>query len=389
MCTAIERIVNEHRLPEPVYITRPNMPLLNDYIRLLEEIWQNKYLTNQGKFHKRFEASLAQYLGQKHVSLFCNGTVALLVALQALRITSGEVITTPFTFPATSHVLYWNRITPVFCDIDPETLNIDSSRIEELITPDTRAILGVHVYGTPCDVQAIRTIAKRHGLKVIYDAAHAFGTFLKGRSVAGFGDISMLSFHATKPFSTAEGGALVTDSSSLKHRIDSLKNFGIAGEEKVIGPGINGKMSEFSAAYGLLQMEILEEEMHGRAKLASIYRENLRGIPGLTFLEQKPELSGNDAYFPILVTDTVYGMSRDDLCDALRRCNIVARKYFYPLCSRYSCYSRLPSARPEFLPVAERVSKSVLCLPLYGTLGEETVRTVCEILSKLNGKVVS
>ena len=379
----IEDVVRRGRFAEPVHVMRPNLPPLEDYHALLERIWESKWLTNDGAFHKEFEAELARYLGVGHVNVFCNGTVALLVALQALRITGGEVITTPFTFPATPHVLYWNGVTPVFCDIEEKTFNLDPSRIEQLIGPNTKAILPVHVYGNPCDVEAIQEIADRQGLAVIYDAAHTFGVRYKGQALAAYGDVSMLSFHATKLFSTLEGGALVVKSEALKKRINYLKNFGIADEETVIGPGINGKMNEFQAAYGLLQFTLIEEEIANRAVRARRYREHLRVIPGITFLDDIPEVRHNYAYFPILVDPDLYGMSRDAVHAVLKRCNIFSRKYFYPLCSTYPCYSALPSARPENLPVAHRVAGRVLCLPLYGALEEEVVQTLCRILREL------
>lgn len=376
-------IVRAARLAEPVYVTRPTLPPLADYHALLERIWENKWLTNNGVFHNEFEAQLAAYLGIEHVNVFCNGTIALLVALHALRITGGEVITTPFTFPATPHVLYWNGITPVFCDIDEKTFNLDPGRIEQRIGPHTKAILPVHVYGTPCDVEAIQNIADRHGLAVIYDAAHAFGVRYKGRALATYGDISMLSFHATKLFSTLEGGALAVKSGARRKRINSLKNFGIADEETVIGPGINGKMNEFQAAYGLLQFGLVENEIANRAARVQLYRAHLQDIPGISFLEDQPQVRHNYAYFPIVINPEQYGMARNTVHAALKKCNIYTRKYFYPLCSTYPCYASLPSAGRENLPVAHRVAEQVLCLPLYGALEMEVIPTIGTILKKL------
>lgn len=376
----MEEIAREYRLAEPVYVTRPTMPALDEYIGYLREIWERRWLTNEGVLHQELERRLAVYLGVEHLSLFCNGTIALLVALHALRINSGEVITTPFTFPATAHALYWNGIRPVFCDIDETTFNIDPHSIERLIGPDTKAILAVHVYGTPCDVDAIQAIADRHGLHVIYDAAHAFGVKYQGRPVVQYGDLSMLSFHATKLFTTIEGGALVSRTAAQRSRINFLKNFGIAGEEEVIGPGINGKMDEFQAAFGLLHLRMVEDEIARRKNIADIYRRRLAEVPGLTLLRECALTEPNYAYVPILVNPEVYGLSRDQLFQVLRSCNIISRKYFYPLVSRAPCYAALPSAEPARLPVAERVSIQVLCLPIYGTLPSQTVHRVCEVI---------
>jgi dTDP-4-amino-4,6-dideoxygalactose transaminase len=383
----IDRLVSKHAFAEPIRVTKPTMPRLEDYHRYLERIWDSQWLTNVGQFHEEFERRLSEYLGVEHVSLFCNGTIALLVALQALRINSGEVITTPFTFPATAHVLYWNRIRPVFCDIDEETLNLDPKRIEPLISPDTKAILPVHVFGNPCAVEEIQQIADRHGLHVIYDAAHAFGVRYRNRSILEFGDMSVLSFHATKLFTSIEGGAVISKTAAQKRRVDFLKNFGIAGEETVIGPGINGKMNEFQAAFGLLELDIVDEEIANRGKLTHLYKQELEDVPGITFPEKVPDVSHNYCYFPMLVDADNYGMSRDELYTLLKRFNVHPRKYFYPLCSTYSCYSALPSADPRNLPVAERVAQQILCLPLYGTLDEDTVRTVCTLVKELQGGV--
>lgn len=382
--TMMEEIVSRYKLTEPVYIARPRMPSLGDYEDYLEQIWATRWLTNDGQFHIEFEKRLKEYLGVEHLNLFVNGTVALLVALHALRINSGEVITTPFTFPATAHVLYWNRTQPVFCDIDEKTFNIDPSKIERLIRPDTKAILAVHVYGTPCDVEAIETIAQKHGLHVIYDAAHAFGVRIADKSILEYGDMCALSFHATKLFTTVEGGALVTRSEVERKRIQFLRNFGIADEETVIGPGINGKMNEFQACFGLLQLDMVDQEIEERRQLVGLYRQRLSKIPGIFFLADIPKVRHNYAYFPILVDEKIYGLNRDDLCGVLRRCNIISRKYFYPLCSDYSCYSALPSARPANLPVAQRVASQVLCLPLYGNLDSAVVETICDIIAKIH-----
>jgi dTDP-4-amino-4,6-dideoxygalactose transaminase len=375
-----DHIVSAYRLSEPVYVTRPTMPAIDDYSGYLRGIWERRWLTNEGVLHQELERRLCEYLGIEHLSLFCNGTTALLVALNALRIDSGEVITTPFTFPATAHVLYWNGLRPVFCDIDRTTFNIDPNHIERLISSDTKAILAVHVYGTPCDVDAIQAIGDRHGLHVIYDAAHAFGVKYRGQPIVAYGDLSMLSFHATKLFSTIEGGALVSRTAAQRTRINFLKNFGIAGEEEVIGPGINGKMDEFQAAFGLLHLRMVEDEIALRKGIAGIYRERLAEVPGLTLPRESELTQPNYAYVPILVDPDAYGLSRDDLFQTLRRCNIMARKYFYPLVSRAPCYAALPSADPVRLPVAERAASRVLCLPIYGTLPSQSVQTICDVI---------
>jgi dTDP-4-amino-4,6-dideoxygalactose transaminase len=375
-------LARRRRLPQPVYVTRPTMPDLEGYFHLLEGIWERKWLANQGPLHEELEKKLSSFLGVEHLSLFCNGTIALLVALEALRLNSGEVITTPFTFPATAHSLHWNRIRPVFCDIDPITFNLDPTKIERLISAETRAILAVHVYGRPCNVEAIEHIANVHGLRVIYDAAHAFGVRYKGKSILNYGDISILSFHATKLFTTAEGGAVVCGSNDRRQRVNSLKNFGIADEETVIGPGINGKMNELQAAFGLMQMELIDQEVSNRRDLALLYRELLTGIPGIDAPADIPETESTYAYFPVLIDARRFGMTRDQLFVLLRECNVFARKYFYPLISNASCYSALPSSSVSNLPVADRISKQVLCLPIYGSMGSQTVRLITEILAE-------
>jgi len=378
--STIQRIISEYRLSEPVYVTRPTMPALDDYVECLRGIWDRRWLTNDGTLHQQLEQRLSEHLGVEHLSLFCNGTIALLVALNALRINGGEVITTPFTFPATAHVLYWNGIRPVFCDIDESTCNLDPNHIEHLIGPDTKAILAVHVYGTPCDVDKIQRIADRHGLRVIYDAAHAFDVKYRGRSILEYGDLSVLSFHATKLFTTIEGGALVSQTATQQQRINFLKNFGIAGEEEVIGPGINGKMNEFQAAFGLLHLRMVPAEIRRRKAIANLYRERLANVPGLKMIQPTPLTEPNYSYFPIIVDSDEFGLSRDDLYGVLRSCNIISRKYFYPLISHASCYAVLPSADPTRLPVAERTARRVLCLPIYGTLENEQVERICSTI---------
>ncbi len=380
----INELVNSYKLVEPVYVTQPTMPDLALYNRYMEQIWETRWLTNDGQFHKQFEERLKQYLGVEHLNLLVNGTIALVIALQSLRINGGEVITTPFTFPATPHVLYWNNVRPVFCDIDKDTLNIDPSEIEKHITPDTKAILAVHVYGNPCDVEAIDAIAQRHSLHVIYDAAHAFGVKINGRSILEYGDISALSFHATKLFSSIEGGALISNSEKQQERIRYLRNFGIADEETVIGPGINGKMNEFQASFGLLNLDIVDKEIEDRQMITKMYRRQLDNIDGIHFLNDIPNTKHNYAYFPVFVDEDAYGIGRDELYAILKKCNINTRKYFYPLCSSYSCYSTLPSATESNLPVAHSASKQVLCLPLYGRLNTDVVENICQIIKKLH-----
>ncbi|GMV92795.1 MAG: aminotransferase [Candidatus Hydrogenedentota bacterium] len=384
-----KRVLDSHRLPEPVYVTKPTMPDLGRYTQELERLWKTGWLTNQGCMHQDLERRLEQHLGVENLSLFCNGTIALLVALQSLRINGGEVITTPFTFAATPHVLHWNGVTPVFADIDPGTYNLDPARIEQHIGSNTRAILAVHVYGTPCDVDAIQTIADRHGLAVVYDAAHAFGVRYKGQSILRYGNASVLSFHATKLYTTIEGGAVVASSPQHKERVDFLKNFGIADEETVIGPGINGKLNEFQAAFGLLQLETVDQEIAQRAAIARLYRERLATLPGIALLPHSKDFTPNHSYFPILIDEAQFGISRDALHQALRDCNIVTRKYFHPLCSHYPCYAALPSARPENLPVAERVAERILCLPIFGSLPPETVGAVCDVIEAIHNAAVA
>jgi dTDP-4-amino-4,6-dideoxy-D-glucose transaminase len=376
-----QEFIQQFRLPEPVHVTRPAMPALKDYVEYLSGIWDRKWLTNAGPLHEALERELCSFLGVPHLSLFCNGTIALLVALEVLDIDDGEVITTPFTFPATTHALHWNRIRPVFCDIDPETLNLDPRRIEPLISAETRAILPVHVYGRPCAVEAIQKIAEKHGLRVIYDAAHAFGVKYNGKPLVSYGDLSVLSFHATKLFSTVEGGALISGSDLQRKRVNFLKNFGIADEETVVGPGINGKMNEFQAAFGLMQLKMVDHEIQNRGAIAALYRDGLKGISGITMLQEAQDTEPNNGYFPILIDAERYGMTRDELFAALRQCNILARKYFYPLISHASCYASLPSAAPSHLMVAERVSRQVLCLPIYGDLELEIVRHICRVIA--------
>ena len=371
----------DEELKNTIYVTRPSMPSKDEYHQMIDELWESKWLTNDGKFHGELERRLADFLGVDNISLFCNGTIALMVALQMLRLNDGDVITTPFTFPATTHVLYWNRLRPVFCDISPETYNLDPQRVEELITPRTRAIMPVHVYGTPCDVEALQEIADFHGLVLLYDAAHTFGVNYKERALCSYGDASVLSFHATKLFSTGEGGAIVVNEKLQKSRIDYLKNFGIANSETVVGPGINGKMCEFQAAFGLLHLQQVNEEIEKRKLIFDCYKEHLGPIDGLKILDELPDTKRNYAYYPIIVDEEVFAKNRNQIYDELAEHNIFARKYFYPLCSHFPCYRALPSAQPERLPVAERISEQVLCLPIYGSLALEDVKRICQIIT--------
>jgi dTDP-4-amino-4,6-dideoxygalactose transaminase len=361
-----------------IYVTSPLMPPLEEFIPYLEQIWHNRILTNGGNFHQLLEEELARYLGVKHVCLFTNGTLALLTALQALRIT-GEVITTPYSFVATSHTLLWNGLTPVFADIDPVTCNMDPEKIEALITPATTAILPVHCYGIPCDVDRIQTIADGWGLKVIYDAAHAFGVKKEGESVLNFGDLSILSFHATKVFNTFEGGAIICHDAKMKQRIDNLKNFGFIDETTVVAPGINAKMNEVQAAFGLLQMKHIDEALSRRTTLYERYCEALKNVPGISVFSAPENVEWNHAYFPILV-DENYPLSRDDLYSIFKTQDIYTRRYFYPLISSFSMYRHLASAKVENLPTADTVAKKILCLPIYPDLAPEEQQRVIDII---------
>lgn len=352
-----------------VYVTSPLLPPLEEFIPYLEQIWDNKFLTNGGQFHQQLEKALADYLGVEHLCLFSNGTLALLTALQALRIT-GEVITTPYSFVATSHSLLWNGLTPVFADIDPVTCNIDPAKIEKLITPATSAILPVHCYGIPCDIEGIQKIAGAWGLKVIYDAAHAFGVKQNGQSVLNCGDLSILSFHATKVFNTFEGGAIICPDARMKQRIDYLKNFGFADETTVVAPGINAKMNEVQAAFGLVQLQHIDGALAARADIYSRYCELLSDIEGIEVFRAPDNVEWNHAYFPIIVNDA-YPIGRDQLYDVLKEVNIYSRRYFYPLISSFSMYRHLPSANPQNLPVAEGISQKILCLPIYPDLTQD------------------
>lgn len=365
---------------KPILVTSPHLPPLEEFHAYLEEIWESKWLTNNGKYHRALEQALCDYLNVPYISLFSNGTLALLTALQALRIT-GEVITTPFSFVATTHALWWNNIKPVFVDIEPETFNLDPAKIEAAITPQTTAILPVHVFGNPCAVEQIQEIADTYGLKVIYDACHTFGVTINGVPVLNYGDLSIMSFHATKVYNTFEGGAIVCQDEATKKRIDYLKNFGFAGETTVVAPGINAKMNEVQAAMGLLQLNYIDQAIAKRQAIAQAYRQQLCGVPGITFLEDMPGVKHCYAYFPILVDQEQYGLSRDTLYEELKRHNIFGRRYFYPLISQFPTYRALESAQPGKMPVAERVTEQVICLPIYPDLGIEVVCKICSIVS--------
>ncbi len=362
-----------------ITVTSPLLPPLDEFIPYLQDIWERKWITNNGYYHQELEKKLCEYLGVEYISVFTNGTLPLITALQALRIT-GEVITTPYSFVATTHSLWWNGIKPVFVDVDPATGNIDPNKIETAITPKTTAIMPVHVYGNPCDVDAIQGIADKYGLKVIYDAAHAFGVKVNGRSILKAGDISTLSFHATKTYNTVEGGALICHNAETKQRIDYLKNFGFAGETEVIAPGINSKMDEIRAVYGLLNLRHVDAAIDTRHKIATQYRETLSDVKGITMFAERPDVTYNYSYFPIFVDARQYGMSRDELYFKMRDHNILGRRYFYPLISEFSTYKGLPSAAPANLPVAMRMANEVICLPMHHALSENDVDKVIDII---------
>ena len=355
-----------------ITVTSPLLPSLDDFIPYLEDIWDRKWLTNNGHYHQKLEQALCEYLKVPYISLFTNGTLPLMCALQALRIT-GEVITTPYSFVATTHSLWWNGIKPVFVDIDPVTCNLDPEKIEAAITPKTTAIMPVHVYGKPCDTVRLQEIADKYGLKVIYDAAHAFGVEVNGKSILESGDMSTLSFHATKVYNTIEGGALVCHDEQTKKRIDYLKNFGFASETTIVAPGINGKMDEVRSAYGLLNLKQVDSAIEARRKVAVQYRDALKDIPGIRFMEDMPGVRHNYSYFPIFINAEEYGLTRDELYFKLKESDVLGRRYFYPLISKFSTYRGLESAKRENLPVAVKIADSVICLPMYHNLNEEDV----------------
>ena len=393
-----------------ITVTSPLLPNLDEFHEMLQQIWDSKWITNNGPFHKQLEAALAEYLKVPYISLFTNGTLPLLTALQALRIT-GEVITTPYSFVATTHSIWWNGCKPVFVDIDPKTGNLDPNKIEAAITPKTTAIMPVHCYGKPCDVRAIKEIADKYGLKVIYDAAHAFALEIpkneadykvafdeatnalahsqatkhvevETESILNWGDISTLSFHATKVYNTIEGGAMIMHDAETKKRIDYLKNFGFAGETTVVGPGINSKVDEMRAAYGLLNLKQVDQAIANRQKVANTYREALRSIDGITFFEDMPGVKHNYSYFPCFIDAKAFGMTRDELYFKMKEANVLGRRYFYPLISEFSTYRGFESADPKNLPNAHKMADSVICLPMHHELTDNDIERVLDFLKK-------
>lgn len=364
-----------------ITVTTPLLPELQELNNYLSQIWKRKWITNGGPLHQELEKELCAYLHIPYLSLFTNGTLPLITALQALRIT-GEVVTTPYSFVATTHALWWNGITPVFVDIDPKTGNMDPDKIEAAITPRTSAIMPVHVYGNPCDTQRIQEIANTYGLKVIYDAAHAFGVEVNGESILKAGDLSTLSFHATKVYNTIEGGAMIMHDEAMKKRIDNLKNFGITDETHVVAPGINSKMDEVRAAYGLLNLKQIDEAIAHRRKAALRYREALREVKGISFFDDQPSVKHNYAYFPIFVDEVAYGMSRDALYFKMKEQSVWGRRYFYPLISTFTTYRGLESAKPEHLPNATRMADQVICLPMHHLLTDNDVERILNLVVK-------
>lgn len=372
-------------MTKPIFVTQPSLPPLVEFTKLLEQIWDTKILTNNGPFHQELEEKIAKYLGVKHISLFSNGTLALITALQALRIT-GEVITTPFSFVATTHSLWWNNIKPVFADIEPDYFNLDPDKVEAAITSQTTAIMPVHVYGNPCKLERFQQIADTYGLKLIYDAAHAFGVKINGESVLNFGDLSILSFHATKVYNTIEGGAIVCPDEKTKIRIDHLKNFGFTGETTVIEPGINAKMNELQSAFGILQLKYVDDCIARRKKATLIYRQQLSDIKGISFLQDINGVKHNYAYFPILVDVSKFGTTRDNLYELLKLNNVFGRRYFYPLISSFSSYRGSSSAKPSNLSVAEEVSGKVICLPLFPELDLKNIEFICNNIRDISNR---
>lgn len=365
-----------------ITVTSPLLPNLEEYNVMLQDIWNRKWITNMGHYHEELERRLTEYLGVEYISLFTNGTLPLITALQALRI-QGEVITTPYSFVATTHAIWWNGLTPVFVDIDPRTGNIDPDAIEASITPRTTAIMPVHVYGKPCDNKRIQRIADKYGLKVIYDAAHAFGVKVNGESVLNWGDMSTLSFHATKVFNTIEGGALVCKTKEMKEYIDHLKNFGFEDEVTVVAPGINSKMDEMRSAYGLLNLQQVDQAIEARQKVAVAYRNALRDVEGISFLDDMPGVRHNYSYFPIFVSEAKFGLSRDALYEKMKAQGVFARRYFYPLISTFSPYDKYPSAAATNLPQATKMADEVLCLPMHHALTDDDVQRVLDVICKM------
>lgn len=367
------------KLENTIFVTQPALPPLEEFVESLKKIWDSKILTNIGEFHQQLEEALADYLGVKYISLFSNGTLALITALQTLRI-SGEVITTPFSFVATTHSLWWNNIKPVFADIESEYFNLDPEKVEAAITPQTTAIMPVHVYGNPCHLEAFQRIADTYGLKLIYDAAHAFGVKINGKSILNFGDLSVLSFHATKVFNTIEGGAIISPDEKTKKRIDFLKNFGFADETTVIAPGINAKMNELQAAYGLVQLKYVDECIAKRKNIAAYYREQLKEVIGINCIDDIKGVEHSYSYFPIFVDASEYGKTRDELYNELKLHNIYGRRYFYPLISQFPTYRGLPSSKPENLAIATKIAEQVICLPIFPELQLEQQLKIIQII---------
>jgi len=371
-------------LDKPVYVTQPLLPDLNSLQDEIKEIFESKWVTNHGLKHNQFEHELGKVLKVPNVSVFNNGTIALLTALKALDLPAGsEVITTPFTFAATPHTIHWNGLQPVFCDIEPDTMTIDAEKIEEMITPNTSAILPVHVYGFPCDVKKIDEIAKKYDLKVIYDAAHAFSTEINGRSIGTFGDISIFSFHATKLFNTIEGGCLTYNDNDLLLKVYNLRNFGIKDEDEVVDIGINGKMNEIQAAVGLLNLKLFKEEQLKRMEIKKLYLTHLSGIKNIRIPKMPENTTDSFQYFPIIINDD-FPLSRDKIYEELKKNNIFTRKYFYPLCSDYSVYKHLESSSITNLPVSNDLKNKVLCLPYYGVLDHEIILKISSIIKSLS-----
>ena len=369
---------------EPILVTRPVFPKIEEVTEKLRDIWKTKWLTNNGSQHYMLERELEKFLKVPYLSLFNNGTIALMVAIQSLRL-QGDVITTPFTFAATPHVLSWNNIQPIFCDIDEETMNIDADKIESMITPHTTAILAVHVFGTPCNVEKIQQVADYYGLKVVYDAAHAFGVEIDGNGIGNFGDISMFSFHATKVYHTLEGGALVHKNKNLKQRVDLLKNFGIKNEDEVVMSGINGKLDEVRAGIGRIMLNYVEAEQAKRRQLHKIYDAELSAVDGIKLMPKCNEnVKLNYQYYVIRIDEKVFGKSRDEVYNELKKYNVYPRKYFHPLCSEYTCYRQLNSSSVENLPVANVIGRQVLSLPMYGELSADDVRKICAIIKEID-----
>lgn len=365
---------------DKILVTSPLLPDLKEFNQYLEQIWENKWITNNGSFHQQLEKALAEYLGVEYISVFTNGTLPLITALQALGLTKGEVITTPYSFVATSHSIWWNQLTPVFVDIEEETCGMDPAKIEAAITENAVAIMPVHCYGKPCKTKEIDAIAKKHGLKVIYDAAHAFGVKVNGESILNAGDISTLSFHATKVYNTIEGGALVCHSAEMKHQIDNLKNFGFRGEVTVEAPGINGKMDEVRAAYGLLNLKQVDAAIEARQKVANAYRAALRKVKGIRFFDDMPGVKNNYSYFPIFINEAEYGMTRDELYEKMKAENVYGRRYFYPLITAFEPYRDYPTANAANLPIATKIADQVICLPMHHALTDADVERIISVI---------